>query len=52
MSKRWLMIADAHLTCFEPEDEFFRMLDDVSRLPGDVGIIFLGKVEKSFLCLI
>ena len=51
MSKRWLMIADAHLTCLGPEDEFFRMLDDVSRLPGDIGIIFLGDIFDLWIAL-
>jgi UDP-2,3-diacylglucosamine pyrophosphatase LpxH len=51
MSQRWLMIADAHLVCCEPEDEFFRMLDGVSRLPGDVGIIFLGDVFDLWIAL-
>ena len=51
MSQRWLMIADAHLICCEPEDEFFRMLDGVSRLPGDVGIIFLGDVFDLWIAL-
>lgn len=51
MSKRWLMIADAHLTCREPEDVFFRVLDDVSRLPGDVGIIFLGDIFDLWIAL-
>ena len=45
------MIADAHLVCCEPEDEFFRMLDGVSRLPGDVGIIFLGDVFDLWIAL-
>ena len=51
MSKRWLMIADAHLTCLAPEDEFFRMLDGVSRLPGDIGIIFLGDIFDLWIAL-
>jgi len=51
MSKRWLMIADAHLTCREPEDDFFRMLDAVSRLPGDIGIIFLGDIFDLWIAL-
>ena len=51
MSKRWLMIADAHLTCREPEDAFFRMLDAVSHLPGDVGILFLGDVFDLWIAL-
>ena len=51
MSKRWLMIADAHLTCREPEDEFFRMLDGVSRLPADIGIIFLGDIFDLWIAL-
>ena len=51
MSKRWLMIADAHLTCREPEDEFFRMLDGVSRLPVDIGIIFLGDIFDLWIAL-
>ena len=51
MSKRWLMIADAHLTCLGPEDEFFRLLDGVSRLPGDVGIIFLGDIFDLWIAL-
>jgi UDP-2,3-diacylglucosamine pyrophosphatase LpxH len=51
MSKRWLMIADAHLTCRAPEEDFFRMLDDVSRLPGDVGIIFLGDIFDLWIAL-
>lgn len=51
MSKRWLMIADAHLTCLGPEDEFFRMLDGVSRLPGDIGIIFLGDIFDLWIAL-
>ena len=51
MSKRWLMIADAHLTCLGPEDEFFRVLDDVSRLPGDIGIIFLGDIFDLWIAL-
>ena len=51
MSKRWLMIADAHLTCLAPEDEFFRMLDGVSRLPVDVGIIFLGDIFDLWIAL-
>ena len=51
MSKRWLIIADAHLTCREPEDEFFRMLDGVSHLPGDIGIIFLGDIFDLWIAL-
>lgn len=51
MSKRWLMIADAHLTCREPEEDFFRMLGDVSQLPGDVGIIFLGDIFDLWIAL-
>ena len=51
MSKRWLMIADAHLSCIGPEDEFFRMLDSVSRLPGDIGIIFLGDIFDLWIAL-
>ena len=51
MSKRWLMIADAHLTCREPEDGFFRMLDGVSRLPDDIGIIFLGDIFDLWIAL-
>lgn len=51
MSKRWLMIADAHLTCREPENDFFRMLDAVSRLPGDIGIIFLGDVFDLWIAI-
>ena len=45
------MIADAHLTCLKPEDDFFRMLDAVARLPGDVGIIFLGDVFDLWIAL-
>jgi hypothetical protein len=45
------MIADAHLTCREPEDEFFRMLDGVSRLPADIGIIFLGDIFDLWIAL-
>lgn len=51
MSQRWLMIADAHLTCRTPEDGFFRMLDAAARLPGDVGIIFLGDVFDLWIAL-
>ncbi|MBQ7730241.1 MAG: metallophosphoesterase [Lentisphaeria bacterium] len=51
MSKRWLMVADAHLSCCEPEDEFFRMLDSVSRLPGDIGIVFLGDIFDLWIAL-
>ena len=51
MSKRWLMIADAHLTCHEPEDGFFRMLDVISRMPGDVGIVFLGDIFHLWIAL-
>ncbi len=51
MSKRWLMIADAHLSCREPEDAFFRMLDSVSRLPGDIGIVFLGDIFDLWIAL-
>ncbi|MBR4717112.1 MAG: metallophosphoesterase [Lentisphaeria bacterium] len=51
MSQRWLMIADAHLTCIEPEDGFFRMLDAAARLPGDVGVIFLGDVFDLWIAL-
>lgn len=45
------MIADAHLTCRKPEDGFFRMLDAAARLPGDVGIIFLGDVFDLWIAL-
>ena len=45
------MIADAHLTCGKPEDDFFRMLDAAARLPGDVGIIFLGDVFDLWIAL-
>ena len=45
------MIADAHLTCCKPEDDFFRMLDAAARLPGDVGIIFLGDVFDLWIAL-
>ena len=45
------MIADAHLTCRKPEDEFFRMLDAAARLPGDVGIIFLGDIFDLWIAL-
>jgi len=51
MSKRWLMIADSHLTCREPEEEFFRMLGRVSQLPGDIGIIFLGDIFDLWIAL-
>lgn len=51
MSRRWLMIADAHLTCRGPEDDFFRLLDGVSHLPGDIGIIFLGDVFDLWIAL-
>ncbi|MBR4253507.1 MAG: hypothetical protein IKQ16_00280 [Lentisphaeria bacterium] len=51
MSQRWLMIADAHLTCSKPEDEFFRMLNAAGRLPGDVGIVFLGDVFDLWIAL-
>ena len=51
MTNRWLMIADAHLTCREPEDGFFRMLDDISRLPGDIGIVFLGDIFHLWIAL-
>jgi len=51
MSRRWLMIADAHLTCREPEDAFFRMLDSVSHLPGDVGIVFLGDIFDLWIAM-
>ena len=51
MSKRWLMIADAHLTCREPEDGFFRMLDGISRLPADIGIVFLGDIFDLWIAL-
>ena len=51
MSQRWLMIADAHLTCCKPEDEFFRMLDAAARLPGEIGIIFLGDVFDLWIAL-
>ena len=51
MSKRWLMIADAHLSCREPEDAFFRMLDVVSRLPADIGIVFLGDIFDLWIAL-
>ncbi len=51
MSKRWLMIADAHLTCREPEENFFRMLDVVSHLPGDIGIVFLGDIFHLWIAL-
>ena len=45
------MIADAHLTCLKPEDDFFHMLDIVSQLPGDVGVIFLGDVFDLWIAL-
>ena len=45
------MIADAHLTCRKPEDDFFRMLDAVARLPGYVGIVFLGDVFDLWIAL-
>ena len=51
MSQRWLMIADAHLTCRKPEDDFFRVLDAVARLPGDIGVIFLGDVFDLWIAL-
>ena len=51
MSNRWLINADAHLTSREPDDDFFRMLDGVSRLPGDIGIIFLGDVFDLWIAL-
>ena len=51
MSQRWLMIADAHLTCRKPENCFFRMLDAVARLPEDVGIIFLGDLFDLWIAL-
>ena len=51
MTKRWLMIADAHLTCRTPEEEFFRLLDRVSPLPPDVGVIFLGDIFDLWIAI-
>jgi UDP-2,3-diacylglucosamine pyrophosphatase LpxH len=51
MSKRWLMIADAHLTCRTPEDDFFRFLGHVSGLPADVGVIFLGDIFDLWIAI-
>ena len=51
MSKRWLMIADAHLTCRTSEDEFFRLLGLVSRLPRDIAVIFLGDIFDLWIAI-
>ena len=45
------MIADAHLTCRMPEDDFFRMLAAAACLPGDIGVIFLGDVFDLWIAL-
>ena len=51
MSKRWLMIADAHLTCRTPEDDFFRLLGHVSGIPRDIGVIFLGDIFDLWIAI-
>lgn len=48
---QWLMIADSHLICADGETDFFRLLEDISALPQNVGVIFLGDIFDLWIAL-
>lgn len=50
-TQTYFMIADAHITGGEVEQEFFRMLERLSALPPSVAVVFLGDIFELWIAL-
>lgn len=50
-SKKWILIADSHLTGDQNTRTFFHFLDYIHHLPNDTGVVFLGDIFDLWIAL-